>query len=74
MKPIEAREQFDGAVPGIFFLHGAETTKAHRDEACSELFPWYRTIVNDQGMRPIMSPSGEEPLMRHICRSWHEGC
>lgn len=74
MKPIEVREEFDGAVAGSFFLHGAETTKAHRDEACSVLLPGHCTIVKDEGMRMILSLYGKGALMRLMCRSWHEGC
>lgn len=74
MKLIEVREEFDRAVAGSFFLHEAETTKAHRDEACSELFPGHRTIVSDEGMRLNPSPHGEGTLKRLMCRSWHEGC
>lgn len=74
MKPIEAREEFDGAVAGSFFLHGAETTMAHHDEAWSELCQEPRTIVSDERMRLILSPYGEGAPMRLMCRFWHEGC
>ena len=74
MKPIEAREEFDGAVTGSFFLHGEETTMAHRNEACLDLFPGHRTIVSDEGMRLILSSYGEGARMRLMCRFWHEGC
>ena len=74
MKPSEVREKFDGALAGSFFPHGAETAMTHRDEARSDLFPGHRTIVSDEGMRLIWSPSGEGARMRVMCRSWHEGC
>lgn len=60
--------------PGSFFLCEAETTR----ELCVE--PWGRVVqgrraaTNDEGMPLIMGRDGEEPLMRLLCESWHEGC
>jgi hypothetical protein len=74
MKPIKTRDHVEGAVPGSFFLHEAETTKAPRVEPCVKVVKRHPMVVNHEEMRLIMHRHGEEPLLRVMCRSWHEGC